>query len=61
MYFPLPPLDEQRAIVAHVSEETAKLEALRFATERTVTLLKERRAELISAVVTGQLSIEGTV
>lgn len=53
----LPPLDEQRAIVAHIAKETAKLDALREATERTIRLLKERRAALIAAAVTGKIAI----
>jgi type I restriction enzyme, S subunit len=51
----LPPLAEQRAIVAHISAETAKLDAMRAATERTIGLLKERRATLIAAAVTGKV------
>jgi len=54
----VPPLDEQRAIVAHISAETAKLDALRAATERTIGLLRERRAALIAAAVTGKLAIQ---
>ncbi len=54
---PLPPLDEQFAIVARIDAETAKLEALRLATARTIVLLKERRAALIAAAVTGQIDI----
>lgn len=53
----LPPLDEQRAIVAHIAAETAKLDALRSATERSIALLRERRAALISAAVTGQIDV----
>ena len=56
-WLPVPPLPEQRAIVAHISAETAKLDGLRAATERTIGLLKERRAALIAAAVTGKLSI----
>lgn len=56
-WLPLPPLDEQRAIVAHVQTETKKLDALAEATERTITLLQERRSALISAAVTGELEI----
>ena len=52
---PLPPPAEQRAIVAHISAETAKLDALRQAAERTIGLLKERRAALIAAAVTGKI------
>ena len=54
---PVPPVDEQRAIVAHIATATAKLDVLRSATERTITLLKERRAALIAAAVTGRLHI----
>jgi type I restriction enzyme S subunit len=53
----LPPLAEQRAIVAHIARETAKLDAVRAATERTIALLKERRSALIAAAVTGQLEV----
>jgi type I restriction enzyme S subunit len=55
---PLPPPQEQRAIVDHVSGELAKLTDLYFATERTIALLKERRAALIEAAVTGQIDVE---
>ena len=57
--YPAPPFDEQRAIVAYVSVETSKLDALRAATERTIALLKERRAALIAAAVTGAIEIRG--
>lgn len=53
----LPPIDEQRAIVAHIARETAKLDAVRAATESTIALLKERRSALIAAAVTGQLDV----
>lgn len=56
----VPPLDEQRAIVAHIARETAKLDAVRAATERTIALLKERRSALIAAAVTGQLDVGAT-
>lgn len=55
---PVPPLNEQREIVAHIANETCKLDGLRDATERTTVLLKERRAALISAAVTGQIDME---
>lgn len=53
----LPRLDEQHAIVAHTAAETAKLDALRAAAEQTMALLKERRAALISAAVTGNIAV----
>ena len=54
---PVPPPSEQREIVAHIAKETGKLDGLRAATERTTALLKERRAALIAAAVTGQLEV----
>jgi type I restriction enzyme S subunit len=57
IWLPVPPLDEQRAIVNHLASETAKLDRLRAAAEQTIGLLKERRAALIAAAVTGQLNI----
>jgi len=53
----LPPLPEQYAIVAHIAAETAKVDGMRCATERTIALLKERRAALIAAAITGQIDI----
>jgi len=55
---PIPPLTEQRAIVDHIQRETAKLEAVRVAAERTIGLLKERRSSLIAAAVTESLAVE---
>ena len=55
---PVPPLSEQREIVAHIANETFKLDELRDAMEKTAVLLKERRSALISAAVTGQIDME---
>jgi type I restriction enzyme S subunit len=55
-HVPIPPLVEQHAIVAHVARMTAALDALREATNRSICLLVERRAALIGAAVTGQMS-----
>jgi type I restriction enzyme S subunit len=57
IWLPVPPIDEQRTIAAHIAAETARLDALAAATERSIALLKERRAALIAAAVTGQLQI----
>lgn len=58
IWLPVPPLSEQHAIVTHIQHEAAKLDALKAAAERTIALLKERRAALISEAVTGKLSID---
>ena len=56
---PLPPLDEQRRIVEHLDEETAKIDSLIAETERFVELSRERRAALITAAVMGQVDVRG--
>ena len=57
--FLYPPLPEQREIVAHLARETSKLNELRAVTQGTAVLLKERRAALIEAAVTGRMDGEG--
>lgn len=54
---PLPPLDEQRRIVTHLDEETAKIDALIAESKRLVELARERRTALITAAVTGQIDV----
>jgi type I restriction enzyme S subunit len=58
--FPVPPIDEQHAIVAHIKGEVAKLESLAAATAHTIVLIKERRAALIAAAVTGRIDVQAT-
>ena len=55
---PLPPVQEQVEIVERIAFETKRLDELREATERTIVLLKERRAALIATAVTGQIDVE---
>jgi len=57
----LPPPIEQRAIAAHIKHATSRLDALREATEQTISLLKERRSALIAEAVTGQLDVGAAV
>lgn len=54
---PAPPLIEQNAIVAHLDPETTRIDSLIAKTERSIELLKERRAALITAAVTGQIDL----
>ena len=54
---PVPPASEQREIIAYIARETSKLDELQVATERTTSLLTERREALIAAAVTGQLEV----
>jgi type I restriction enzyme S subunit len=57
MPVPVPPIGEQEAIVTYISRETSELDALCEATERTISLLNERRAAVIAAAVTGQIEV----
>jgi len=50
--FAFPPLGEQRAIVAFLDGETAKIDALVSKKERLIELLMEKRGALISRAVT---------
>ncbi|MFO0476331.1 MAG: hypothetical protein ACK52K_14410, partial [Alphaproteobacteria bacterium] len=52
-----PPAAEQRAIAAFLDRETAKIDGLVLEAESAITLLRERRAALISAAVTGQIDV----
>lgn len=52
-----PPLVEQQAIVAFLDAELSKFLSLALAAERGIRLLKERRAALIAAAVTGQIDV----
>ena len=56
---PVPPLAEQRAIVAMIAEERGRTAVFREALERSIALLKERRSALITAAVTGQITVPG--
>lgn len=55
----LPPLEEQDAILAHIERETLRIGQLIDKTQRSITLLKERRAAFITAAVTGQIDLRG--
>lgn len=57
LLLPLPPRNEQDRIITWIGSETAKLDTVRSATERTISLICERRSALIAAAVTGQLSV----
>lgn len=54
---PLPDIDHQRRIAAHLDEQTAKIDALIAETERFIELSRERRSALITAAVTGQIDV----
>jgi type I restriction enzyme S subunit len=55
VYLPVPPVEEQRAIVADINKQLSHFKELNAVTEKTITLLQERRTALISAAVAGKL------
>ena len=57
---PFPPLAEQRAIAAHLDAETARIDALIAKNDQLIALLGEKRTTLISAAVTGKISVDLT-
>ena len=56
-WIPVPPFDEQRSIIATLAYQTRMIDQMRATNERTITLIKERRAALIAAAVTGRIDI----
>jgi type I restriction enzyme S subunit len=57
---PLPSIDEQREVVRNVSVRASRIDLLISKTEHSIALLKERRAALITAAVTGQIDLRSS-
>tara|TARA_R100001198_G_scaffold30714_1_gene16235 strand:+ start:19941 stop:21197 length:1257 start_codon:yes stop_codon:yes gene_type:complete len=55
----LPPTDEQEAIANRIDCELERIRGLIEKTERSIALLKEKRAALITAAVTGKVDVRG--
>lgn len=53
----LPPVAEQRRILTHLDDQTARIDALIAKAQEHIAFAKERRAALITAAVTGQLDV----
>ena len=57
LYIPLPPLEEQQAIVAYIEEKCKKIDALVEALEAEIEQLKEYKQSLIADCVTGKIKV----
>lgn len=55
---PLPPMKTQEDIVAALTREQSRFDALTSQIRSSLALMKERRAALITAAVTGQIPLE---
>ena len=53
----LPPLEEQDRILSEIDAETARIDGLIALTKRSIDLLREKRAALITAAVTGKIDV----
>lgn len=56
---PVPPLEEQAAIVAHIESETAHINTLIQTIEKEIALTQEYRTALIAEAVTGKIDVRG--
>lgn len=54
---PVPPPAEQAEIAIKVSRDQERIDVLIDASRRSIALLSERRAALITAAVTGQIDV----
>src|SRR5699024_3840263 len=57
MPIPVPPLEEQRRIADHLDVVTSKIDAMLAKVAQLKDLLTERRAALITEVVTGRKDV----
>lgn len=58
---PVPPVDEQRTICLRVRDAVSGTFAASDALQRPIDLLAEHREALITAAVTGQITVPGTM
>ncbi|MDO4032335.1 restriction endonuclease subunit S [Clavibacter michiganensis] len=61
MCIALPPVPEQRAIAAHVMQKIVELDTAIAEARTAVMFLRERRAALVSALVTGKVDVSEVV
>ena len=58
IYIPLPPKDEQKAIVAYIEEKCEKIDKLVSELQSEIEYLKEYKQRLIADCVTGQVNVQ---
>lgn len=54
---PIPPIEEQHAIVSYITERVAKIDSLLEKLNKEIECIKEYKQRLISDVVTGQIKV----
>lgn len=58
IYIPLPPLSEQRAIVAYIEAKCQKIDTLMTELQAEIDYMKEYKQRLIADCVTGQVNVQ---
>ena len=58
LYIPLPPIEEQKAIVAYIEDKCNKISSLISELEAEIEYLKEYKQKLIADCVTGQINVQ---
>lgn len=56
-WLPVPPIEEQHAIVSYITERVAKIDSLIEKLNKEIECIKEYKQRLISDVVTGQIKV----
>lgn len=57
-FIPIPPIEEQRAIVGHIENKCSKVNSLITELEAEIEYLKEYKQRLIADCVTGQINVQ---
>ena len=60
-FIPLPPIEEQRAIVAYIEDKCNKVNSLISELEAEIEYLKEYKQKLIADCVTGQINVQSEI
>ena len=60
-HIPLPPLDEQRAIVAYIDEKCKKIDTLVSDLQAEIDNMKEYKQRLVADCVTGQVNVQDKI
>jgi len=61
IFVPLPPKDEQQAIVAYIEEKCEKIDKLASELQSEIDYLKEYKQRLIADCVTGQVNVQNQI
>lgn len=60
-FIPIPPIEEQRAIVAYIEDKCSKVNSLIGELEAEIEYLKEYKQKLIADCVTGQINVQSEI